>query len=1632
MTDKIHPSASAEPNSGVSIGDIDGGIHRAVIAGRQVIADIINTGDHNQFFLGNYEHLRDVYIEPWPVFERVALDLFEGREWLLAKVDAFLRSRDRGYFILEAEAGLGKTTFLAWLVRQRGYIHHFTELTPGLEGIEAGLKNLVAQLMLAYDLNTPEAKGMLPSVAARPEYLLKLLKQASDQRREDEKIVLVIDALDESDAPLNQNVLGLPRVLPEGVFFIVSQGPVPVALDVEPPELRERFCFTADSADNQADMRRFLERAAAWPGVARALRENDYTTTQFVTTLLDKCQGLWIYLHYVVHEIESQRSSRVNLEALPEGMTQYYARHWRRWRDAEEAQWYGTYLPLLSTLAAARVALTVERLAEWANVNMPELILRRLLNERWRPFLAVAGREVQTRYRFYHASLQEFFDGRVRREQLTVAEEALVEELATATRNTHYRLAERYLTAWGSLQAGLPRLAETAQRELDEGYGLRYIAAHLEAAGRTEDLHWLLTLETHEQRNVWYEIKDASGEAAGYSADITRAWNLAAKESAQQLVASGQAPGIGLQVRYALLTSSVSSLAESLPPALLTALVATGQWSPQQGLAYARRMSSLHGKRAQALARLAPLLPPTLQREILEDTWAGKLDLPEVSLRVLVGGLPTPVLRELFDATNNNPSTRYRSHALTCLAPHLPDPERGQALKAILECWREVTDTFRLSYVLTPLAALFPEPDGTAVQQQILQLWEPEPAERWVSNLLALVRDLMIEALPFLKTELELWERINRDLFPIDDIAAMSPEEFQRWLFRESPADRPAVLNARSRGNFLLLYLGQLAPTFTALLAHHFDCDVPQLGPLGRVHYPSYKGHISPEGVISPAGADDRLLDWAFGGPGAVPRPAQEQADWVFVQCLDWLGSPLRKTLVDPALKRAQTIGDSFIRLQALARVLSSVEMPMRDNLRMHALQDAAEIERIPDRIRAVSRLVPAIPQGLASEALRWVKGSKEEEERTKVLREILSCLPSALWDEALSVVRELKDLGRRVRLYAFMLSGNTVPGKAAILAQATADAWSLASPEDQARAFASLVPHLQDADLEGVLSLAEKTKDRDAVEELLEALSPRLPADSLLKALEIARGIRDKEQRSEALEAIALRLLAGGDHEEALWTARAIPDELMRAAVLAELARVLPARLRANLQKEALEVARQVPLHSAWSRADGSVECRTAILRQIAHQLHPRMRVAVLKEALEDEFRLEPKQRHLPVLADLGGDLAKLGHQDDALRVAEAVYNSAGWRDESPMQGPYDPLRVAQAFAGEAHETSFWRVWTLTQLAACFHEPKRTELLTEALEIALAIADSTFPVGVAPETERDRTLAFLAPRLQKDLPQEAQRAYRAIRGTTKRTEALIGRAQYLPEAQRREALETARQMALEVEGRDAAWLLATLLQALPASARRKVVREGLPKALQINDEQERAEALVHLSPYLDKAAVRTTCSAAARVADPHWQGRLRYYLARRLAELHEVDWALETVLASESSYWKASGIAYLRPYLDEPSRLTALRVMVELAMDLVKRTDEFGSPPRELIRSWVGWAFPVSIFDDLAPHLSQPLLRDFYPTAEWYLRQISTIGRSDCCRELSHLPSFLMALGGTKALMEVARAIQDSGTWWP
>ncbi|WP_152556117.1 AAA family ATPase, partial [Chloroflexus sp. MS-G] len=441
----------------------------------------IVTGDYNtvtQVFLsGDYASLSDLYLSPEPVFHRVRLEEFSGRDWLTSQLDCFLSEHDCGVWLLVGEAGVGKTTFLAHLVRERRYLHFFAEQAPGEAGVTRALQSLAAQLVSRYRLEPYASHERLsPTLAAAPDFLERLLYQAANHLTAGEKLVIVVDALDEAGLGSNGNVLGLPKSLPPGVFLVLSQRPVSVPLRTFPYPTPVHLA--SNDLHNLADVETYLRGVARRPAVVGQLGARGYSEDRFVQVLKEKSAGNWMYLSFIVQEIQQGRRSPLDLEGLPLGLVGYYAEYWGRWR--RQPEWHRLYAPLLAALAAAREATSLEQLRRWARLDVEEYRLKRLLQEEWAAFLFAS----EGRYRLYHASLQDFFRG-VIAEPLTPADRPLVEEMAERTRQVNHRIAEIYQQgATGDWM----RLAT-----LDGGYGLRHLATHLAAAGNWDALFTLLT-----------------------------------------------------------------------------------------------------------------------------------------------------------------------------------------------------------------------------------------------------------------------------------------------------------------------------------------------------------------------------------------------------------------------------------------------------------------------------------------------------------------------------------------------------------------------------------------------------------------------------------------------------------------------------------------------------------------------------------------------------------------------------------------------------------------------------------------------------------------------------------------------------------------------------------------------------------------------------------------------------------------------------------------------------------------------------------------------------------------------------------------------------------------------------------
>ncbi|NCR65376.1 MAG: trypsin-like serine protease, partial [Microcystis aeruginosa LL11-07] len=246
----------------------------------------------------------------------------------------------------------------------------------------------------------------------------------------------------------------------------------------------------------------------------------------------------------------------------------------------------------------------------------------------------------------------------------------------------------------------------------DDGYIYNHLLWHLEKAQQIAQIHLLLREETAEGHNGWYSQCEKEGKTAVFIKDIARAWQLA-----EEHFSENKSEFMGLQVRYALITTSLNSLAGNIPAELMALLIQHEIWTPAQGLAYVRQNQD-DGKRAERLKAISPHLPSTLLPEALAT--AREIGNEYYRAEALTGLAPylPEILPEALATAREIGDEYYRAKALTGLAPHLPENLLPEALATA----REIGDEYYRAKALTGLAPYLPEnllPEALATAREI-------------------------------------------------------------------------------------------------------------------------------------------------------------------------------------------------------------------------------------------------------------------------------------------------------------------------------------------------------------------------------------------------------------------------------------------------------------------------------------------------------------------------------------------------------------------------------------------------------------------------------------------------------------------------------------------------------------------------------------------------------------------------------------------------------------------------------------------------------------------------------------------------------------------------------------------------
>jgi nucleoside phosphorylase len=327
---------------------------------------------------------------------------FVGREYVFDRIDNFIEANVKGYFTIIGDPGMGKSAILAKYVQDTNCIAHFNIQLQGSNRADQFLTSICRQLIDRYRLPYQN----LPSNTMQDGTVLGQLLDEAAKKRNGQSIVIAIDALDEVDFGSygEANILYLPPYLPEGVYFIMTRRRgVEVSLTTNAPE---QICNLRDyQTDSQQDVRLYIQnRVDRSEELRRQINSRQETIVAFTGKIVDRSDNNFMYLRYVLQDIEKGLYQDLSLESFPKGLEGYYRFHWRR-MGMMALPLPDAKIKIVYILGEVKQPVSRQQICDFSGEDARTVQI--VLNE-WEQFLHKLLQDEQKRYSVYHSSFRDF------------------------------------------------------------------------------------------------------------------------------------------------------------------------------------------------------------------------------------------------------------------------------------------------------------------------------------------------------------------------------------------------------------------------------------------------------------------------------------------------------------------------------------------------------------------------------------------------------------------------------------------------------------------------------------------------------------------------------------------------------------------------------------------------------------------------------------------------------------------------------------------------------------------------------------------------------------------------------------------------------------------------------------------------------------------------------------------------------------------------------------------------------------------------------------------------------------------------------------------------------------------------
>ncbi|MGH8001284.1 MAG: hypothetical protein ACREPR_18130, partial [Brasilonema sp.] len=216
--------------------------------------------------------------------------------------------------------------------------------------------------------------------------LSTLLTKASEKITAGDRLVIVVDALDEVDQESTGNLLYLPTILPERVYFLLTRRPS--------NQNEKRLNVSPSVPTQELDLRDYADRSSQ-------------DVKEYIWLLLNESENNFMYLHHTLNAIAEGFDSQWQFDCILPGLEAYYQQHWQKMKGEALSDLLLKVVGVLTCaetgeISAKGIAQAISQRLDATRTAEDEYDVEEIL-ENWLEFLHQHRIGKETRYSFYHS-----------------------------------------------------------------------------------------------------------------------------------------------------------------------------------------------------------------------------------------------------------------------------------------------------------------------------------------------------------------------------------------------------------------------------------------------------------------------------------------------------------------------------------------------------------------------------------------------------------------------------------------------------------------------------------------------------------------------------------------------------------------------------------------------------------------------------------------------------------------------------------------------------------------------------------------------------------------------------------------------------------------------------------------------------------------------------------------------------------------------------------------------------------------------------------------------------------------------------------------------------------------------------